>query len=64
MHARTPASLVVLLAASVIAAPAASAEQVKNDHYVFSESHIEQEEHGDEFCGGTIEFPVRSDVTA
>ena len=64
MYLRTLTSLSVLLAATVVAAPAASAGQVVNEHYSFFESHIEQEEHGDEFCGGTIEFPVRSDVTA
>jgi hypothetical protein len=57
------APAVVLLAATLVAPPVATAEQVENDHYSFTESHIEQEEHGDDFCGGTVEFPVRYDAT-
>lgn len=62
MSLRTLTSLFVLLAATVVAAPAATAEQLENDHYSFTDSHIEQEEHGDDFCGGTIAFPVRYDL--
>ena len=47
-----------LLAAAASLAPPASAEQLENDHFTFVDSHIEQEEHGLDFCGGTIEFPV------
>jgi hypothetical protein len=65
MHLRTLAApAVVLLAATLVAPPVATADQVENDHYSFTDSHIEQEEHGDDFCGGTVEFPVRYDVTA
>lgn len=63
MHVRTLTSLFVLLAATMIAAPAATAEQLENDHYMFTDSHIEQVEHGDDFCNGDIEFPVRYDLT-
>lgn len=61
MRARTLTSLFVLLAATVIAAPAATAEQVVNDHFTFTESYIEQVENPG-FCGGTVDFPVRYDL--
>ena len=48
------AGVTALCATALLAAAPASAESGGNvlfrDHFTFDESHIEQEEHGDEFC--------------
>lgn len=36
----------------------ASAEQIEKFHDEFTDSHVEQEEHGEEFCGGGFSAPV------
>ncbi|MGH3508535.1 MAG: hypothetical protein ACRDO2_15155 [Nocardioidaceae bacterium] len=57
-HRRT---LLIMIAAAAllswVAAPTSSAKLLEQEHYSFSVSHIEQEEHGDEFCPN-VGFPV------
>jgi hypothetical protein len=47
--------------ASAMIGPSADARVESKEHYEFTESHIEQEEHGDEFCPN-VEFLVLADV--
>jgi hypothetical protein len=50
-------AIVAAAAASTMIAPSANARVVFKEHYTDTQSHIEQEEHGDEFCPN-VEFPV------
>jgi hypothetical protein len=52
--------MVAAAAASAVIAPSADARVVSKEHYAFTESHVEQEEHGADFCPN-VEFPVLSE---
>ncbi|GAA1058159.1 hypothetical protein GCM10017608_05620 [Agromyces luteolus] len=55
----TVATVAALLGAAVIApAPAFAAGPPEVDHFVETESHIEQEAHGPDWCGGAVAFDV------
>ena len=51
------AAAAALLGAAAVVAPA-SAEQIEKWHDEFTDSHIEQEAHGEDFCGGGFSAPV------
>ncbi|GAA2033427.1 hypothetical protein GCM10009819_16880 [Agromyces tropicus] len=63
MELRTAiAAIAVILGVAVVApAPAFAAGAPEVDHFVETESHIEQEAHGPDWCGGTVPFEVRWD---
>lgn len=47
---RTLLAIVAVALASILAVPSAGAKVVEKEHFSFTESHIEQEEHGPDFC--------------
>jgi hypothetical protein len=49
-HSRVLIAVIATVATSMLATPWAGAEVVEKEHYAFTDSHIEQDEHGDEFC--------------
>jgi hypothetical protein len=61
--ARLIAASLSLAAPVALMAQPAVAEQFESEHYVIDEDHIEQVEHGTDFCGGTVPFPVRYQAT-
>ena len=63
-HRRT--LLITIAAAALlswVAAPTSSAKLLEHEHFSFSDSHIEQEEHGDEFCPN-VEFLTLYEIEA
>jgi hypothetical protein len=56
-RSRTLLAALAIALVSLLAVPAADAKLVSKEHYAFTESHIEQEEHGADFCPN-VPFPV------
>lgn len=59
---RLLAALAIALV-SMLAMPAADAKLVFKEHFSFTDSHIEQEEHGDDFCPN-VEFLTLYEIEA
>ena len=56
-------AVVAALALSLTAVSPASGRVIEHQHFTFTDSHIEQEEHGDEFCPN-VEFLVLYEIEA
>lgn len=60
---RTLLAALAIALVSLLAVPAADAKLVFKEHFAFTDSHIEQEEHGDEFCPN-VEFLTLFEIEA